>query len=761
MSSYVPRRMLVFDALAFGAGIFVGVRLDSAVLWLGMCALALALSLFLTFRRKTAWPVAALFVFFGGMALSSHAAHPALPPEGLYHVQATVSTEAKIREEDGRVSVYLKNAALTDEAGKRYALNGLYWTYWPETPDEALPQEGQTAAFTAKLYHPQGRTNPYGFDFKLYLLQRKVQAGVSGAQELALSPQGQDGPRSLLLRLRKAILTRLETLLGDTAYLAQALLLGETEGMPEEMREAFRRAGVAHVLSVSGLHAMLIMSLVIALLDYFAPSPRLMLVVVGVLLVFYCVLTGGSAPIIRAAVLVIYQLGARCTRRTEDPLTALAAGFWTILIFRPLELFSAGFQMSFGAVLGMIMLGDRLDTWIRRIPNGFLRSLCTAYSVTLCATLGTALPTVYTYNSLSLIGLIINPVICILLEVLLPAVAVLLLLSLISVPLAAGVGGIVAYLSHLSLQGVQKISEIPYAVVQLPDPPWYLALAVVCCLLLCTRYVDMTVKNRLTTGGAALALSCLVMFLSAGGDVRYIQFDDGEADAAVVEDGRQTIVIDVGEYGGDLSSYLLSVGRKVDHLILTHLHADHALGLKQLLADEVQIGAVYISTEAMVPQISSQVLEVLGETAQKGVPIYTLSAGETLKTQRVQIDVLWPVKDTAHAVADANDSAMALYIDLDGMTLMHMSDLSGVYELYAAREAELLKVAHHGSASSTGEALLARVNPAVALISGGSPHEKTLERLANAGAMVYDTGTYGALTVTVRGDTYTMDGYVR
>ena len=761
MNIPAPRRLLVFYALAFGTGIFVGYRLENTLLWLLAGLAAFGVGAVLRRSGWSAWLAGAAGMFFLGAALCSYAAHPDLPPEGKYRVQATVHEEATVREEDGRVKATLKNAVLTDECGIKYRVKGLYWTYWPETPDEALPKEGQTAEFTGRIYHPEGKTNPHGFDFKLYLLQNGMQAGISGAETLILSPEGQTGPRSLILRVRQAIFQRLEELLHEDMHLASALLLGETEGMSEEMRAGFRKAGVAHVLSVSGLHAMIIMSLVIALMDRFSPSPRVMLLAVGVVLIPYCALTGGSAPIIRAAVLVMYQLFGRCVRRRPDPLTGLAVGFLTVLIIQPLQLFSSGFQMSFAAVAGMIMLGDRLKCLTECISNRIVRRLCTAYAVTFSATAGTALPVIYCFSSLSLIGFVINPLVCLATEMLLPLFFVMLLVSVFSMPLAAVMGQGLAFLSRLCTNNVQMLGELSFAGVVLPDPPWYLAAAIVVCLLLCTRYVDVSLRNRVIAGVAALSLSIAAMIATANHDVRYIQMDVGNASAAVIEDGGKTIVIDAGEYGGDLSNYLLSEGRSIDALILTHLHTDHALGLKQLLEDEVKIERLYLSTEAMVPQISDAVLSFVAQAQERGIPVHCLRAGDEITTDRVHIEVLWPREGTAHAIADANDSAMALEVNLNGTKLLHMSDIPLAYELYAARPAEILCAGHHGSASSTGEVFLKHVQPANVLISGDDPSEKTLKRLANAGAMVYDTGTYGALIISAGEETYSVQGYLQ
>ena len=195
---------------------------------------------------------------------------------------------------------------------------------------------------------------------------------------------------------------------------------------------------------------------------------------------------------------------------------------------------------------------------------------------------------------------------------------------------------------------------------------------------------------------------------------------------------------------------MLSEGRRADRVILTHLHSDHALGLAELLRRRVPVGAVYISTEALITPVSEAVRGVLAQAEEAGVPIETLRAGDSLRTARTEIAVLWPEANTASFLADGNDFSMVLRIDLDGVSLLQTGDLSGAYELRAAAPAQALKVSHHGSASATGERFLARVNPDIALISARKASDAVLERLAQAGVRVYDTESCGALTLTVK-----------
>ena len=756
MLSYRPRRWLVHLALAFGAGIFLGWRTHGAALWLAGLALCLVWGLLLRSLRQSVYlPCVAAAVLLG--MLRCMAAQPALPPEASYAVTARVSGEAAVREKDGRVAVYLTGVRLSGVSGAYDA----YWTYWPQTPDAPLPLDGQTVTFIGSVYHPMVQSNPHGFDFRLYLLQKGVELGITGCKDMALAPEGQTVPASLLIRLRQALHARLDVLLGKYGSLSAALVMNDKSDLPEDLAESFRLAGAAHVLAVSGLHVMILFSCVLAVLRRFSPSQTVVLAISVVLLALYGLLAGMQAAILRAVLLMTYTLSGRIVRRRPDKLTALSAAFLAILLLRPIDLFSAGFQMSFGAVLGLILLGDRVNCGLRRVRRPWLRSLLEAYGFTVCGSLGAALPVAWYYHRLSLVGLIISPIIVALVTVLLPLILLALAISFLWMAPGLLLGRLASLFCSLLTAVVRWSGSLPFASFAMPRLPFYAMIAIVAALVLCTRYVRFRTVTRIAAALAMLAGSAVVMLLTRSTDVRYIQFSMGSADAAVIEDGRKTIVIDVGENGGDVAGYLLSEGRRADMVILSHLHADHVMGLGDLLRQRVPIGTVYLSTEALATPVADSCRQLIDQVREAGIEIKTLSAGDTLRTDRVTVDVLWPEAGSANFLGNGNDFAMALMIDLDSVSLLQMSDVSGAYELRAARPAQVLRVAHHGSAYSTGERFLGEVLPSLALISTRKASDATLERLAQAGILVYDTNAGGALTLTARNGQATLRCFLK
>ncbi len=753
------QRPLVSCALFYGAGVAAGVyfvyRPLIALLGVLLC-LAAALLLGRMGRRRT-WGYMGAFLFLG-ILLGGRAAHPVLPPAGTYHITGMVAEDGVLRQ-DGSMQAYLEQAVAHTEEGD-ISLGTLYWTFTPDPEAVPVLQDGQRVAFTGRVYHPSGRSNPHGFDFRMFLMQQGVYAGVTGARDLVLLSRESRGVASFFYGIRKALSARMDLVFGEGSALPQALLLGEKSRLPQDVQDSFADAGVAHILSVSGLHVSLLAYLVMGLVPK-RLGQRFRLVFLMVFLIFYCGLIGAPSSALRAGVFALMSRIRMLSRRNRDWVTVVAAAFLFILLFQPLEMFAAGFQLSFGAVCGIFTFLPKLER--RLAPFSYTR-MGENVSVSFAAHGGLLLPLAQWFHSFSIIGLVVNPPVCMLFTLFIPLYVLLLFLSCLWLPGAQTL----AVPLHIITNGITALLEwagdLPFAQIRMPYFPWYVVAALLLCFVLCTGLVALSRKKRVWMGICALVCSILCWRMTLCRQVQYVQLAMGQADAAIVTDGRETVVIDTGEYGGDVAEYLLCTGRRADTLVITHLHSDHVLGLQQLMQDHVPIGRVILPEGALEGEIDPLALEMLNELQQQGVALYFMHQGQYFETERCRFTALWPMAGTVLPGQDSNRYSLNLMMDLDGVTLLSASDMEGAYEMYAARDADILKVAHHGSKSSTGDAYLDALSPTAALITGGFsdtlPAQDTLSRLAKRGIWVYNTGETGAVTITCQEGKATLNTYL-
>lgn len=744
------QRPLAACAACYGTGVFVGVHLpyEPRLVWTGLvlCLLGCVLLHRMKRRQVLGWMGAFLFL---GLFLSGRVYHAKLPEPGRYTITGVVAEEVTLRP-DGSAQGYLEHAVAHGEA-EEIALGKVYWTFVPDEENPVWPTDGQQVQFTGKIYHPARQDNPYGFDFRMFLMGKGIQVGISGANELMITGQGKRGLASYFYQARTYLSSRLEMVFGEESDLPRALLLGEKNRLPQEVQDSFTHAGVAHVLSVSGMHVAMLAYCVLRLIPR-RMGPRLHFVLIFLFLLVYCGMLGFPAPAVRAAVFVLLARYRRILWRGKDWLSVVAAAFLLILLFSPMTLFSAGFQLSFGAVIGIFVVLPHLE---KRFPGLRRSRLGQNALVSVAATIGLSLPSIQVFHQFSLIGLLLNPFVCLMFMALLPVYAVLLLLGCISMPLAQTLSVPFHIITSAVTDFVTWAGQLPFATIRVPELPWYAVVCLVLAFVLLSGFVVMKKPLRRTLALSLAAGSLLIWQATLCRDVQYIQLSAGQADAAIICDGRETVIIDAGEYGGDVVSYLQSTGRNADTLVITHLHKDHCLGVQQLLDSDVKIGRVILPHGALESLVDPECAAFLNEFEKRQIPVHFMHAGQYFETARCRFTARWPMADTVIPGQDGNRYSLMLLCELDGVRLLSCADAEGDFEYYGAVDADIVKIAHHGSRDGTREAFLQQVTPSAALITGNGysetlPHPETLSRLEKYGVSVYNTGERGAVTLVCR-----------
>lgn len=749
--SFWAQRPLVCLAAAFGLGLGIGLH-SAHLLWplaaAGMLCSCILSALLYRKRKSVALSLCGVF-FFASALYGLLAAQPKAVPEGKMAVEGTVSGLAKVRESDGRIQAVLRPALVRQEDGTAVSLPAAYWTFYPGKQPVTL-YDGQRVQFTGTVYRPSGPRNPYGFDFALYLKQQGMTAGISGARDLSVSPENQHSDSWLTTKI--SVNKRLDALFGAYSALPKALLTGDKQDIGEDTQDAFRLAGVAHVLAISGLHVGLLMGLLLLLLKCFSIKPIARFCIVALALLVYCRFLNFQDSVVRAAVMTLMFLLGQTLKQRRDILTSLSAAFLLILICKPLALLNVGFQLSFLAVMGIAVTGDALNAlWKKAVPRAprFLQRVMQGFIASWGAGLWTAGVLANAFHFVSLAAFVYSPAAVALLMVLMVSYIGVVGLSLLSMPLAGAVSAVPVMLTRLFVQVTDTVAHLPGATIRLSHIPLWWMMVLYAGLFLFSRYSLLSVRRKTLGTAAALCVCLLVSAAVQDNSVTYTQLSVGNADSAVIEDGKHTYVIDAGEHGGDLAAYLLSKGRTVDTLFITHLHTDHIGGLEQMMQARVPVREIVLPDSAMTAGDISKGKELLAMAEASGIPVRTVGAGDEGGSQRVRYRILWPYKDKAMPGLPANDLSMAIRWELDGLTLLTTGDLSARYEGYAAVPAQVLKAAHHGAKGATGESFLQSVAPDMVMVSDdGSLRARALDKRLQ-GKTVYHTADTGALTLAV------------
>lgn len=600
-----------------------------------------------------------------------------------------------------------------------------------------------------------------------------------GASDLVVERPG-TGFAAVIDRTRARLRGRIEASFPpDTSAMARALVLGEDD-LPEGDQQAFRRSGLAHLLAVSGMHLVLVvMSLVLAIRALLVRVPSLAMradvarvaSAIGVPVSWiYAEIAGGSGSAIRAAWMCSVALLARALARRSSPWRALGLSMIAMSVADPLVGFDLSFVLSVLATGGIVALTRPLEGWMKRRLPRLPRVVATPLAATTAATI-TCAPVLATMApELPVGGLVANVIAVPLGE------AAALPLCLVHVLLwwwpAAEGGCAVAASGALAL--VRLVARgFSWSVLPVPSPttPQVAVFA-----LVAAGAALGSARRSAMVGAFALLFFELVARIGGAprGVLRVTFIDVGQGDAALVDfpDGSSLLVdggglvgspIDVGERA---IAPLLAARRRgaLDAAMLSHPHPDHYIGLASVFA-RVPPRAFWDTGQGEADEAGWGYAELLAGLRARGVPV--LRPRELCGARVVGgavVEVLAPCPEPAPD-RGANDNSFVVRIRFGDRAILFTGDaereqeeeLIARYGAGGALRADVLKVGHHGSRTSSSPAFLGAVRPSMAVISCGvrnrfgHPHPVALGALEGAGVEVYRTDRDGSVVVTTDG----------
>lgn len=530
--------------------------------------------------------------------------------------------------------------------------------------------------------------------------------------------------------------------------LARALVLGDASRLPERWKRGLRRWGLSHVLSVSGLHLALLAAAV-CLLAF--PLPRRgRLLLASLAMALYLLVVGPLAPLLRSAVMAWLGLAAWLLERPPVVSNSWGVALLGLLVTDPSLAVDLSFQLTISATAGLIFLAPSLAsawTMLPRLARGSLAGTAAAQ----LATLPWCLPKFHQLTPLAPLANCVGvPWCCLVLVVDLAWVV----LGLISPPLArACLPGLDALTRPLDwLSDLPAVWAWP---VPIGGPGWlgWVIAAVAMLLLLRPR------PGRL--GAGALLLLVAGLWPNQWSEPELVALDVGQGDAVLLRQGRQAWLVDGGgwsrgEFAGTvLLPALLGEGvRRLEGVVMTHADADHCRGLVDLL-DLLPVREIWAAPTAGLEPCGRDLLAAAGNRSR------VAREGTVIAWGRLRLRVLHPGHEGPGA---GNNGSVVLRVEGLGRTVLLTGDIESeaegrLLDRYRDRlEADLLKVAHHGSRSSSSQRFLAAVSPRWAVISVGRqnryhhPAPEVVRRLEDSGAVVLRTDRDGAVRFALAGE---------
>ena len=584
-----------------------------------------------------------------------------------------------------------------------------------------------------------------------------------------------DRPERIPLLCQPALLTRclrdgIDAVFSpEEGSLVKALVTGDKTGLSDLLTAQLRRDGLSHLVVVSGMHLSILVWTVTFLLG---PHRRRSAVVGGLLVLLVMAMAGGTPSVVRAGILQLFLLAGPLLGRRRDEPTSLSLALMLLLLVNPYSAANIGLQLSFGAVLGLYLFSpairwkllDKLSiSGAKSFPakgyNAFIRFLSAVLSSTLAAQVFTLPLCAWYFGTISLIAPLANVLV---LWAVSPAFLGGLLAGVLgcALPAAGSVAAlIVTPFVRYILFMADLLARIPFAAVT-TGSVYYSAWLLLVYLLLCLTLVWRGKRRWLTPvccGAIGLGAAILCTSLSfRTGDLTVSVLDVGQGESVLFRSGSYLALVDCGgdcyDNPGDIAADTLSdLGRsKLDLLVLTHYHTDHANGIPQLL-DRVEVSVL------AVPDVEpdSPLRQIILDKAQAaGTEIWFVDSDYTVTLEDGTVFRLCPPL----ALGETNEEGLTVLCSAGDFDVLITGDMNSEVEQLLLEhtrlpDIEVLVVGHHGSRYSTSEQLLAGTRPEVAVISVGRgnsyghPTPETLERLARAGADIYRTDRDGTVTI--------------
>ncbi|HTQ03973.1 MAG TPA: DNA internalization-related competence protein ComEC/Rec2 [Polyangiaceae bacterium] len=622
---------------------------------------------------------------------------------------------------------------------------------------------------------------------------------LSGAALDVLVTRRARGLPAVIDRVRAHARARITaTFSAGAESMARALVLGENDLDPED-DAAFRKSGLSHMLAVSGTHLVFAVVGVVAafgaLLVRCEPlavrfEARRVASLLGVpLALVYADFAGGSGSAWRAAWMLAFGFAARVCGRAPDATRSLAASLLVGAAYDALAAFDVSFLLSAAATVGLLTVGPSLTEPLRRLPK-VARLLGHSVAATVAAMAPCAPLLALLAPDLTVAGVLANVLAAPFGE----TIALPLCLSHVLLApwplLERGVALVASGALLVVKQVARESASATFLAVRVPDPtPWHFALLAFGAVVVVAPWQYAGVGARrlprplerswrgLCTVAVALALTLLELGAKAAGQsrgkLRVTALDVGQGDANLVElpDGAAWLVDGGGMVGNPIdtgAAVVLPVLRskrraRLDVVVLTHPHPDHFGGLAAVLRG-VEVGELWDSGQGEAEGAGPEYASLLALARRRHIPVRRPAelCGHPRRDGGATIEVLAPCPGFVPG-RGANDNSLVLRVTFGERAVLltgdaealEEADLVGRYGRTLA--ADYLKAGHHGSRTSTGEALLTAVEPTWATLSSGvrnrfgHPHAPTVERLLEHGVRTFRLDRSGSFEWTTDG----------
>ncbi len=629
---------------------------------------------------------------------------------------------------------------------------------------------GDKIELKGKLEELEDLSNPDILSYADFLKNRGINCRIKStrAPPRMLSKGGNPLKKLSIALKNRLIIIPKKTLPEPYATLLASIVFGTRAAKaPVEIKETYKRAGVAHLLVASGMH----LGILVGVCLFVVRSTRMPLwsgiLITSAVNFLYALMTGFGPSILRAAIMAEIMLVGLLFEREKEIYTSMALAAFVILLFNPKYLFEVGFQLSFGATLSLIYISPVIN---ERLKTAIPKYISPIVSAAIAPVLVSVPITLFHFSQASIIGIVTN-------ILLLPWVGIIVILGFIStvlgavfLPLGELINGSNLILLWIANWIVSTLASLPFAQIFMPPPKlpliigYYIGIAGMVEVLRRGRLPRM---NKFRIAAVALAVLSTLLWNAALSDetrgLTITVLDVGQGDSILIESpSGKRILVDGGvKKMGErvVVPFLLKNGiTRLDMVILTHPHEDHVGGLPAVLS-KIKVDSVLDTGFVYKSESYRRFLELIEKNKIK---YHLARGGQTLNfDEEVSAKILHPTLPfLTETNSDNNNVSIVFRLQYGKFSMLFTGDNEHegeerILEMFPASflASNILKAGHHGSRTATSQPFLEAVNPRSAVISCGRrnkfkhPHKITLKRLNSHGVKIYRTDIGGAVVI--------------
>lgn len=618
---------------------------------------------------------------------------------------------------------------------------------------------GDSLYIEGEFKQPEEARNYKGYNYKQYLKTKKI----IGTVELEKAKILKSSNGSFIHNIQKYIKDTINgTLTDEEGNLLLAILLGDKDKLSEDIQESFKTSNLSHMLAVSGAHVSYIILGLTYVLQNSIIGKKNGKIVCIIFLLFFMAITNFTPSVTRACIMAILTLFSGIVYRKSDVYTNISVAALITLIFNPYSLLDLGFQLSYGGTIGIIIFIKRIQE--KKSNSKVINYIKQMALVSVYANIIIIPIMMYHFNTVSLTFIISNIMASPILGIIVITGFLFIIASITVKPLIRLIAIFIKPILSILIKISQICSKLPFSSILVVTPYIFNVISYYAIILYCIK----SKKNN-----KCKIIICLLIVLILINFIIYIFpqklriffIDVGQGDSTlIITPDKKTVLIDGG--GSDsfdvgekvLLPYLLDRRiLKIDYVLISHFDTDHCGGILTIM-EKVKVKNIIISEQAEHSENYERFKKLM---INKKIRLIEVKKGDKIKIGRYsEFKILFPPSRLLSENPLNNNSIVAQF-NYNNFKMLFTGDIEKLAEqqILKAEKAEIradiLKVAHHGSKTSSIPEFIKAVKPKIALIGVGKnntfghPNQQTIKNLENIKCRIYRTDLQGEIIIKI------------